>query len=113
MHCHRKKTKHCRRVENHPPDVDRFGVPLHKDGAGWSSLVARRAHNPKVVGSNPAPATTTSQHPLAASPERVYGFNAFVFIAANPAAPLSRQQSLSLRIGTLCKDGKVCAAQRV
>ena len=26
-------------------------------GAGWSSLVARRAHNPKVVGSNPTPAT--------------------------------------------------------
>ncbi len=24
--------------------------------AGWSSLVARRAHNPKVVGSNPTPA---------------------------------------------------------
>ena len=30
---------------------------FHKSGAGWSSLVARRAHNPKVVGSNPAPAT--------------------------------------------------------
>ncbi len=30
---------------------------MHPD-AGWSSLVARRAHNPKVVGSNPAPATT-------------------------------------------------------
>ena len=28
--------------------------------AGWSSLVARRAHNPKVVGSNPAPATNFS-----------------------------------------------------
>ena len=28
----------------------------HND-AGWSSLVARRAHNPKVAGSNPAPAT--------------------------------------------------------
>ncbi len=26
--------------------------------AGWSSLAARRAHNPKVVGSNPTPATT-------------------------------------------------------
>ena len=26
--------------------------------AGWSSSVARRAHNPKVVGSNPTPATT-------------------------------------------------------
>ncbi len=25
--------------------------------AGWSSLVARRAHNPKVIGSNPFPAT--------------------------------------------------------
>ena len=25
--------------------------------AGWSSLEARRAHNPKVAGSNPAPAT--------------------------------------------------------
>jgi hypothetical protein len=29
-----------------------------KLGAGWSSLAARRAHNPKVVGSNPTPATT-------------------------------------------------------
>src|SRR5215217_1289816 len=28
-------------------------------GAGWSSRVARRAHNPNVAGSNPAP--TTSQ----------------------------------------------------
>ena len=27
--------------------------------AGWSSLVARRAHNPKVIGSNPVPATRT------------------------------------------------------
>ena len=25
--------------------------------AGWSSLEARRAHNPEVVGSNPSPAT--------------------------------------------------------
>ena len=34
------------------------GVATHQDiVAGWSSLVARRAHNPKVVGSNPAPAT--------------------------------------------------------
>ena len=30
---------------------------VHHD-AGWSSSVARRAHNPKVAGSNPAPATT-------------------------------------------------------
>ena len=25
--------------------------------AGWSSLVARQAHNLKVLGSNPSPAT--------------------------------------------------------
>lgn len=31
-------------------------------GAGWSSPVARQAHNLKVVGSNPTPATNAS-HP--------------------------------------------------
>ena len=36
--------------------VDRRMVVVHFD-AGWSSSVARRAHNPKVAGSNPAPAT--------------------------------------------------------
>src|SRR5580700_2510864 len=35
-------------------------------GAGWSSLAARRAHNPKVAGSNPAPATTLFAEPPAA-----------------------------------------------
>ena len=30
---------------------------LYTTSAGWSSLVARWAHNPKVAGSNPAPAT--------------------------------------------------------
>ena len=34
-------------------------------GAGWSSLVARRAHNPKVVGSNPTPATQRLGYPAA------------------------------------------------
>ena len=29
----------------------------YHEPAGWSSLVARWAHNPKVAGSNPAPAT--------------------------------------------------------
>ena len=30
---------------------------MRPDSAGWSSLVARRAHNPEVGGSNPPPAT--------------------------------------------------------
>ena len=33
----------------------------HFFDAGWSSLVARWAHNPKVVGSNPAPATKSKR----------------------------------------------------
>ena len=46
-----------------PYDTPRFqgdnsSLGNHPD-AGWSSLVARRAHNPKVVGSNPAPATNS------------------------------------------------------
>src|SRR6056300_903260 len=31
---------------------------INKHDAGWSSPVARQAHNLKVVGSNPTPATT-------------------------------------------------------
>ena len=35
-----------------------FGILIFQD-AGWSSLVARQAHNLKAAGSNPAPATKT------------------------------------------------------
>jgi hypothetical protein len=47
-----------------------LGTMGGSSGAGWSSLAARRAHNPKVVGSNPTPATNqindleTSPRPL-------------------------------------------------
>ena len=36
---------------------------LDWSAAGWSSLVARRAHNPKVEGSNPSPATIAARRP--------------------------------------------------
>jgi hypothetical protein len=36
--------------------VDLFPERPYTAGAGWSSLVARRAHNPEVEGSNPSPA---------------------------------------------------------
>ena len=45
-----------RRIVLDVPGLDPYYAP-HVD-AGWSSLVARRAHNPKVVSSNLAPATT-------------------------------------------------------
>ena len=49
---------------------------LRWSAAGWSSLVARRAHNPKVVGSNPTPATIAAagQRPF---PETGKGLSAF------------------------------------
>jgi hypothetical protein len=40
--------------------VDKLWVPVRmrlNNDAGWSSPVAREAHNLEVVGSNPAPAT--------------------------------------------------------
>ena len=38
-------------------EIGRTGSIQYTSNAGWSSLVARWAHNPKVAGSNPAPAT--------------------------------------------------------
>ena len=43
-----------------PVSVENRGIEPHIGGAGWSSPVARQAHNLKVVGSNPTPATTTN-----------------------------------------------------
>jgi hypothetical protein len=40
-----------------PLDLEAWPEYLCAPVAGWSSLVARWAHNPKVVGSNPTPAT--------------------------------------------------------
>ena len=42
--------------------------------AGWSSLVARRAHNPKVIGSNPVPATKYSQVRGTFQPSGLFAF---------------------------------------
>src|SRR5438309_4135331 len=44
--------------------------PPQRDGsdAGWSSPVARQAHNLKVEGSNPSPATIDAKSPAAERP---------------------------------------------
>src|SRR5215212_7752277 len=48
-----------RSVERHPGRESDPG-PGYTPNAGWSSPVARQAHNLKVTGSNPVPATTDS-----------------------------------------------------
>ena len=67
---------------------------VRPDIAGWSSLVARRAHNPEVVGSNPAPATinlmqTSNFHLLVC----------FFRIAIVPTSLMQRFGAASLAIG--------------
>ena len=37
------------------------GRQIYLINAGWSSLEARRAHNPKVTGSNPVPAIANNR----------------------------------------------------
>ena len=61
------------------------GAVTESIDAGWSSLVARRAHNPKVVGSNPAPATnlTAARCSLTVTSEAPFG--AFLWPLNNEA----------------------------
>lgn len=47
---------------------------LNKNVAGWSSPVARQAHNLKVVGSNPTPATNFSELFASSMPASSAGF---------------------------------------
>ena len=51
--------------------------------AGWSSLVARRAHNPKVGGSNPSPATTRKAFLQQCEEAFLMYFSAFFFRREN------------------------------
>jgi hypothetical protein len=70
-------------------------------GAGWSSPVARQAHNLKVVGSNPTPATTRS--PLSS------GF--FVVLPPQPPIFITRPGAIRLAGFLLPAIGR-CPAKR-
>ena len=59
--------------------------------AGWSSPVARQAHNLKVAGSNPAPATNTlntAAPPHRRPPDTPGGLSALCFAAVKLVMPL-------------------------
>ena len=51
---HQKTEARPKNQRPNPPNTPQY--PIHTN-AGWSSPVARQAHNLKVVGSNPTPAT--------------------------------------------------------
>ena len=75
--------EHPTSAQSHRPQGNRpkgtlpRGKPKTPTAAGWSSPVARQAHNLKVAGSNPAPATITpprrpslhSKYPQSSPPE--------------------------------------------
>ena len=48
--------RHAPQDRLHDGPRDLIGARIRASDAGWSSQVARRAHNPEVAGSNPAPA---------------------------------------------------------
>src|SRR6476660_8396136 len=56
------------RMYQTPTAFDRPHLHCYDSNAGWSSLVARWAHNPKVGGSNPPPATNAPRFPSCKSP---------------------------------------------
>src|SRR6266849_2326975 len=53
---------HCARTLSIRAPFDAATQRCYDRNAGWSSLVARWAHNPKVGGSNPPPATNFINH---------------------------------------------------
>src|SRR5215467_13490670 len=57
-----KSAYHHEKGLAHALRFDRTFTDLYYRSAGWSSLVARWAHNPKVGGSNPPPATNLKLH---------------------------------------------------
>ena len=68
--------------------------------AGWSSSVARRAHNPEVAGSNPAPATNASRNDF--GPHILWGPKC-VLPTSSATSGLCR---LCRRDGVLCTPGE-------
>jgi hypothetical protein len=62
---HQQRTIFSLAIVLHPVILVSASIDM---GAGWSSPVARQAHNLKVVGSNPTPATNLSVASEMASP---------------------------------------------
>jgi hypothetical protein len=77
----------------------KFDVPqsgCYHQTAGWSSLVARWAHNPKVGGSNPPPATKSVNDLWAPNIGRFLFLSAFLPKIAPGISTSSRRARIAL-----------------
>jgi hypothetical protein len=84
-----------------------------KDNAGWSSPVARQAHNLKAAGSNPAPATKSKpkyQKPARSNPAGFCAFGTRHSRSSNRQASLS---SASLRLNLQPFLANIAAREKV
>src|ERR1700754_2513922 len=80
----------CTDIKTHSQNTHHAPKAGHLLGAGWSSPVARQAHNLKVTGSNPVPATTTDcQQPPNPPVRGLFAFTANRNNIPPPAAGLS------------------------
>ena len=70
-------------------------------GAGWSSPVARQAHNLKVAGSNPAPATNKTARSHAGFFVASAKAGAGLSIIVRPLAVIGDIQPLPLRVACM------------
>src|SRR6185369_16508508 len=75
--------------------------------AGWSSLVARWAHNPKVAGSNPAPATNekTLQRPTFTLAVAVCADHFARRFTSTVSRPSTSSRIASNRFRSCCAEG--------
>ena len=73
-----------------------YRIPNSYRTAGWSSLVARRAHNPKVGGSNPSPATKSSG--LLCGEVFLYPGEFFSAVSAGKGRPFPAAQEASILV---------------
>ena len=72
-------------------------IKLKDTDAGWSSSVARWAHNPEVAGSNPAPATNfRSSRPFPIR-ERAFGVTGHVTRYVTKREPVLRAEARQVR----------------
>ena len=123
-----------RRLNGRPGRPSAGPGRLSSFAAGWSSLVARRAHNPKVGGSNPPPATIRNFHRspppgspksvtrvrfkhAGVTPSRFWRCRAHSECAGDSHAPLRTQRPLTSTFGQqllcLCGDRCCTVARRI
>jgi hypothetical protein len=82
------------------------------DNAGWSSPVARQAHNLKVIGSNPIPATTFTERRYASGTAGSFE-PAFLLVPRLIIAAISPISSISRPPSAACRTMRSIRPRRI